>query len=33
MKYDAPSVVVNFFYHERIKKSARGKYLTADYTI
>ena len=25
MKYDAPPVVVNFFYHEQIKKSARGK--------
>ena len=23
--FDAPPVVVNFFYHEQIKKSARGK--------
>ena len=31
--FDAPPVVVNFFYHEQIKKSARRKHLTIGSTV
>ena len=31
--FEAPPVVVNFFYHEQIKKSARRKHLTIGSTV